>query len=205
MSTRLAHSKRRALDAYYTPDKLAELLVSLLPIGPDDLELFDPHVGGGAFVRAFIRATGIGYGMDIDPAAPGRTDCTVFKQGDFLTDTTLEAGAPATALGARWDHLRDGIEWIVGNPPYSTAQDHVERALEVSERHVAFLLRLGFLESAKRLPFWAKHPCRKVWVLSSRPSFTGNGRHDSCAYGFFWWDKDHTGPTELEVLDTRGV
>ena len=70
---------------------------------------------------------------------------------------------------------------------------------------MAFLLRLAFLESAKRIPFWNEHPCRKVFVLSSRPSFTGDGRHDSAAYGFFWWDKSYTGPTEMEVLDTTNV
>ena len=43
---------------------------------------------------------------------------------------------------------------------------------------------------------------RKVWVLAERPSFTG-GSTDSAAYGWFWWDLEHQGPTELGVLSWR--
>ena len=45
-------------------------------------------------------------------------------------------------------------------------------------------------------------PCKKVFVLSERPSFTG-GATDSSAYGFFWWDVMNNGPTELEVISWK--
>jgi len=174
---------RRASDAYYTPDDLADVLVGLLPIESED-DVLEPHCGGGSFVRALLRRTRYVGAFDVDPAAAGLA-ATVSEVCDFLTAT-----------------LAQQAQWIVGNPPFGDAEAHVRHAIDLSARHVAFLLRLAFLESSERVAFWADHPCRKVWVLSQRPSFTG-GQTDSCAYGFFWWDSAHTGATSLEVVSWR--
>jgi hypothetical protein len=166
---------RRPLDAYYTPDTLAETLVSLLPIRPTDTAL-EPHAGGGAFVRALVRRLGKErvWAQDINPAAPGLQELPggQAEPCDFLEQCLGPAAGPT---------------WIVGNPPYGAAAAHLHRALECTYQHVAFLLRLAFLESTARVPLWTRYPPRKVWVLVQRPSFTGTGT-DSCAYGWFWWD-----------------
>ena len=89
-----------------------------------------------------------------------------------------------------------------------------ETALVVSGRFFAlvgvygcsFLLRLGFLESKKRGPFWdavmQDKLLRKVWVLRERPSFTGGGT-DNSAYGWFHWDTEHEGPAELGFISWK--
>lgn len=171
------------LDAYYTPHDLASFLVDLLPIKPHHLVL-EPSAGGGAFVSALVRKSDQVVAIDLNPTAPalkmvGSAVC------DFLD--ILPPNAP---------------DWIVGNPPYFNAQAHVEHALKCTDRHVCFLLRLGFLESKRRAAFWKNNPCRKIFVLSERPSFTG-GKTDSSAYAFFWWDVLHNGPTELEVVSWK--
>lgn len=171
---------RITLDAYYTPDRLAVALVGLLPIGPGDVAL-EPHAGGGAFVRA-LNAKGAGvFAGDVNRDAAGLAQADFAVVGDFLD---LDDAGP-------------GVTWIVGNPPYSDAEAHIRHALDITGRHVAFLLRLAILETKIRIPLWEEHPPRKVWVLSQRPSFTGNGKTDSCAYGWFWWDREHQGPPEL--------
>ena len=173
---------RDPLDRYYTPGLLAWRLAALLPVAGTVVE---PNVGGGAFARGVRSAFGLPvHGVDIDAGAQGRADCHSFTQGDWLTSTYTQP----------WD-------WAIGNPPFHTAERHVRHSL-TQARNVAYLLRLAFLESKERVPFWQEHPARKVWVLAERPSFTDGGT-DSCAYGFFWWDRDHTGPTELEVLSWR--
>lgn len=198
---------RRALDAYYTPDDVAERLVSLLPITPDD-SVIEPSCGGGAFVRALMARTRRVTAIDINPSADGLSQATTSE-------------APVDFLA--WRPHRERA-WCVGNPPFArpetvdgrggeptgrvnakgrpimeaAAQQHVEHALVVS-RGVAFLLRLAFLESSERAAFWAEHPCRHIWVLSRRPSFTGGGT-DSCAYGWFWWERGWSGPTTIDVL-----
>jgi hypothetical protein len=89
-------------------------------------------------------------------------------------------------------------DWVIGNPPFKEAERHVRKAL-VGGHDVAFLLRLAFLESKARVPFWTgPGAClRKMWVLAERPSFTANGKTDSAAYAFFWWQPGFEGQAEV--------
>ncbi len=91
---------------------------------------------------------------------------------------------------------------IIGNPPYSLAQEFVDKSLEIlSDGGVAlFLLRLAFLESRKRYTWWRDSPLKHVWVLANRPSFTGNGRTDDTAYALYWWEKGWAKPPILDWL-----
>ena len=168
------------LDAYYTPRELAAFLVDLLPIRDGDL-ILEPSAGGGAFVSALVEKTSEVVAIDLNPDAPG------LKMVRSAVCDFLDILPPTAPF------------WIIGNPPYFNAIEHVKHAIDCTERHVCFLLRLSFLESKRRAEFWGKNPCRKVFVLSERPSFTG-GKTDSSAYAFFWWDTLHRGPTELEVV-----
>lgn len=182
---------RRPLDAYYTPPELAARLVGLLPIERGDVVL-EPHAGGGAFVNA-LRARNraakdvVICAADINPDAPG-----VQMEGvgnmpglDFLSNLLSP---------------EDGIDWVIGNPPYDNAAAHVKEALRLTRKGVGFLLRLAFLESASREAFWKEHPPAYVYILSRRPTFTGDGRTDSCAYGFFVWVKHKYNEPRLRWL-----
>lgn len=190
MSRARAQDQRREGDSYYTPAPLAEVLVSCLDINPG-ASVVEPSVGGGAFVRA-IRAADLDcsiVGVDVNEKAAGFEHCDDGVQGDFLGCGEADIGRP---------------DWIIGNPPFNHAEEHVRHALKMVSKWggVAFLLRLAFLESAGRLGFW-KGPgacLRKVYVLAQRPSFTG-GQTDSAAYGFFHWRPHHEGPAEIQVLD----
>jgi len=166
---------RRALDAYYTPDALAEALVAVLPIEATDT-VMEPHAGGGAFVRALRPRCARVLACDVNPDAEGLALADSAHRGDFLS----------CGISGRW---------CVGNPPYRGFELHLEHALSLS-RHVAFLLRLAVMESAGRANLWRGWPLRRVWVLAERPSFTG-GRTDSAAYGWFWFDREWKQPAEV--------
>lgn len=189
MSRALAKVARRTADTYNTPDAVAKALVRLLPLGPGDV-LWEPHVGGGAFARALTEVSPYVRVSDADPAAPGlqTPDALGSAVIDFLDST---ATSPWTVPA----------DWIVGNPPYGEAEAHIRHALRLTP-HVAFLLRLGILESTTRMPLWKDHPPRKVWVLTERPSFTDGGT-DSAAYGFFWWSSEWTAEPTLDWVSWR--
>lgn len=177
--------ERIALDAYYTPDEVARACVATLDLRGVH-RVLEPSVGGGAWVMAVAQAAPSAdiTGIDINPEAAGLDACAVSLRGDDFLSLALR----------RYD-------LVIGNPPFSDAQAHVEHALEVGHT-VAFLLRLAFLEGAKRREFWQAHPAARIGVLTSRPSFTGGGT-DSAAYGFFVWHRGHTGPTTLHHIDWR--
>jgi hypothetical protein len=82
------------------------------------------------------------------------------------------------------------FDLIIGNPPFSLAQEFLEKCFEIAsdKTDIVMLLRLAFLESRKRYNFWQKHPVSKLYVLSERPSFI-NGKTDATAYAFYIWTK----------------
>lgn len=177
--------ERRALDAYYTPDDVALKCVQAIGLasGPTQPRVLEPSVGGGAFARALrSQWRAIIDGLDIDEKATGLVDCDAHEVIDF-------------------DHYSadpGSFDWVVGNPPYIVAESHVRKALSLEPAAgVAFLLRLGFLESEERVPFWKQHPPAEIHVLTKRPSFTGNGSTDATAYALFIWRTGHASPPVL--------
>ena len=183
MSATNRGGKRDKLDRYYTPDDFARACVQRMTI-PEGAEVLEPSVGGGAFVRAVLRATGgsaFVTGIDLDPDADGFTLCDTSIPGDFLDY------APGL--------VSPGYDVVVGNPPYAGADLHVRAALRVAPR-VGFLLRINFLEGQKRAQLWQDTPLASVHVFSRRPSFTGQGT-DATGYAWFIWDKSHEGPASI--------
>lgn len=96
---------------------------------------------------------------------------------------------------------------IVTNPPYNAAEGFVHSGLEKTEKKFALLLRLAFLEGAKRQKsIFLEKPPSRVWVFSERITFypanaerKGSG---TTAYAWFVWDKDAPLSTELKWLPT---
>lgn len=184
MSSTNRGANRDGFDRYYTDSTLADGLVELLRLSPRAL-VVEPGIGAGSFARACLRRGCDVVGIDVDPGASGLLldGLQGAVQGDLL-QTEIEA------------------DWYIGNPPYKHAEAHIRHALAHSYVGCAFLLRLAFLESARRWPLWREHPAAEVHVLSKRPSFTG-GKTDSCAYAWFVWRKAHRGDTLLAVLDPQ--
>lgn len=96
---------------------------------------------------------------------------------------------------------------IITNPPYNLAEDFVHKGVSSSKKKLALLLRLAFLESAKRkLSIFDVYPPSRVWVFSERITFYPKGAmrkgSGTTAYAWFVWDQNHDGPTQLGWLPT---
>ena len=141
---------------------------------PSDFTYLEPCAGSGAVSRAI----------------PGNWTLLELREEEKPTLEALghEVICPQDFL--TWD--AEGREWdyIITNPPFSLAQEFIEKSLTLSPR-VIFLLRLSFLESQKRYDFWQKHN-PSIYVLSKRPSFVG-GATDSCAYAWFFFGSPNPG------------
>lgn len=91
---------------------------------------------------------------------------------------------------------------IVTNPPYNSAEGFVRMGLQGAENKFALLLRLAFLEGAKRQKtIFSEAPPSRVWVFSERITFYPIGAErkgsGTTAYAWFVWDKDAPSMTEL--------
>lgn len=189
MSARLP---RVPLDHYATPPWVVELLVDALDLGPS-WSVLDPSCGDGRLLATCVRrgATSA-HGLELDAGrarAARATLASALPRADYSV-------AQCDALGSTWP----AADVLVGNPPYTHAQEFAERAAVWAAQHsrpAALLLRLAFLESAKRAPFHREHPA-DVLVLSRRPAFRSDtGGTDMAAYAWFVWGPGHGGRWRL--------
>jgi hypothetical protein len=104
------------------------------------------------------------------------------------------------------DYLKLNIEKqkynvIITNPPFNYALEIIEKALNdvTEDGFVIMLLRLNFLGSKKRKPFWDANPPKYIFVHSKRISFFGNTT-DSIEYAHFVWQKNNKNPTQLFII-----
>lgn len=176
---------RKPSDFYPTPGWCVRRLLEACPLpGGSWLE---PGAGTGAIIRAVngVRRDVVWTAVEVVAEREAELAEVVKPPGivgiaDFLRTTLSRSYAVA-----------------IGNPPFSEARPFVDAALAHAE-HVAFLLRLAFLEAAERAEWWQTHPA-DVYVLPDRPSFTDGGT-DSSAYAWFHWTRGRTEVGRVKVL-----
>lgn len=185
--------KRHLHDFYPTPVAHVEASLDLLD-GITPRRIVDPGAGTGVWGTAARRrwpdAHISGYELRNLPQ-PAAYDA--WFVADYLNKPT-------------WADL----DLVIGNPPYSMAEQFVRRALGrvIEGGYVLMLLRLGFLEGrARHAGLWQQHPPRIVGVFGDRPSFSGNGRSDASAYAAFVWRRREgwQGDTVLRFIESARV
>lgn len=192
---------RKKYDFYETPPELARAALEALSnynkfysYCPSDV--LDAGAGMGVWGRCVKKVWG---------------DESIFITGAEIEEKLGMPGYDEWYFGDYLDYPENigmGPCLIVGNPPYSLAEEFVRKSLSLVDSYngyVFFLLRLAFLESKKRyFGLFKEHPPMKVWVLSRRPSFftTKEGRKttDALSYAMFLWKKGWEGTTELDWL-----
>ncbi len=162
---------RRAYDFYETPEEVTREFLFEHFEG-DFRTILEPCAGSGKMVKVL---------RDRFPLA-------------WIEVNDIWDGSPIPYVNKRYaldflKMLKGDVDYdlIFTNPPYSLAEEIITHALETwSKATVVMLLRLNFLGSQKRKPFWDKHPVNEIYVLSKRPSFTGRGT-DATEYAWFVW------------------
>lgn len=172
------------LERFYTPDRLAVRIVDTV-VSMHERRLawgLDPHVGGGAFARALDRHCDVVQGVDVDPEAVGLRHVRSPVCADWLT-----------ASPEVWRH----VDLVAGNPPFSTAADHVAATFRACPRaDVVFVLPLTNLGLLAWQPLFRgpSHRLTAVLVIVGRPW--------TCVRevaAFVWRPKVRTGPETPQV------
>jgi len=112
--------------------------------------------------------------------------------GRLIAAMRLEGlSAGGNDLQSGYDFLLDNSRYdtIITNPPFSLALEFAHHALAHAD-HVYLLLRLNFLASQKRKSWWEQHEPSCLFILSERPSFTGDGT-DATDYAWYYWGMFH--------------
>lgn len=126
--------------------------------------VIDPCAGTGALLDAMVRLEEpmlTLYGLEIDP--------------ELATQAALPVNVEDSLTGPRWPD----VDVVLMNPPFSRAQEFIERAQDHCSVVVA-LLRVGFMAGQKRKDFYAR-PLPDVHVLAKRAF------RDNADYAWFVW------------------
>lgn len=160
---------RIPMDNYPTPSWCVRRLLEAvdLPVGA----WLEPAAGDGAIIRAVNRHFAA---MPMEPEWTGvevRSDAPL-ADGVFCADFLTHD------FGSR------RFDVAISNPPYSIAQEFIERCLGLADVTV-MLLRLNYLGSETRSDFMREHT-PDIYALPNRPAFV-RGKADSCEYAWFVW------------------
>lgn len=199
MSSTNRGTVRNPSDRYLTPAWAVRAILPHVLTPTHSGAVLDPCCGDGGLLTVVHEHAPKAHlhGIELDEAY-------AFEAVRRLADARQDI-AHADAL--TWDGPQWDCDLVLTNPPYSLAMDFVRRALDMmADRErintIAMLLRLAFLEGAKRAGFHHDNPS-DVYVLSKRPSFTGDGKSDSCAYAWFVWGDGRGGSWQVLGGDGR--
>jgi hypothetical protein len=163
---------RASMDFYATPAEAVEMLLEKEVFSKNILE---PCCGLGHISKVLESHGHIVDSRDIEYRDYGRGGM------DFLQckETNLDAD-------------------VITNPPYSKAQEFVEKSMDVIAKghKIAMFLKLTFLEGKNRRKMFEKYPPKVVYVSTSRLSCGKNGVEwmPSCiCYAWFVWEKGFQG------------
>mgnify|MGYP003641524655 CR=1 FL=1 len=123
-----------------------------------------------------------------------------------ISTDLIDRGYGITGVDFLEDNFYDTLPYdaTIMNPPYKYALEFIEKSLEQSPIVCAFL-RLSFLESKKRKPFFERVPPHTVAVFSERMASSKGGKFSkdeksTVAYAWFIWKRGHEGDTVIKWI-----
>ena len=101
---------------------------------------------------------------------------------------------------------------IISNPPFFCATEVIEKCIDLIPEggNVAMILKLSFLESARRYPFWKGTPLKKVYIFCKRVVFWNEilqlddgkrGKHNgTIPFAWYIWEKGYKGEPIIDWI-----
>lgn len=109
--------------------------------------------------------------------------------------------------GTKCDYITTDLGYkpyvIITNPPFNRAIDIIKKALNDvrDDGYVIMLLRLNFLGSIDRKPFWDSYMPKYIYVHHRRMGFTDNKKTDSIEYCHMVWKKgEYPEKSKIKVI-----
>lgn len=182
------NTKERAeLDYYATPTCEVENILNTLNLNLHHNTVLEPCIGGGHMLKGIINycheksMSPILIGTDFKDRGYAHPQCNIQYGLDFLDD----------------DYPIATADTIIMNPPYSTLEPFLIRALEIAQRYLVVLCRTQVLEGESRYKnIFADNPPTYIYQYVNRIQcwHNGNKPEGSSAQAYCWlvWDKEAT-------------
>ena len=181
------NTERAELDYYATPTVEVENILNILGYDFTNMTILEPCVGGGHM------AEGIDSYLNKNNMQPAEKIAADYKNRGWKKsgwNTTYGLDF----LDDEWP-ITDNVGVIIMNPPYSTIEPFIIRALEVAEKYLIVLCRTQVLEGASRYnKIFSETPPTDIYQYVDRIQCWKNGQKPSgsSAQAYCWlvWDKD---------------
>lgn len=99
---------------------------------------------------------------------------------------------------------------VITNPPYFCAIDSIKKSLEITDRKVAMIFKLQFLESQKRYELFKTTPLKNVYVFCKRvvmwnellqPDDGTRSQHGgTIAFAWYVWEHGYIGKPQIDWI-----
>lgn len=166
------------------------------------------------FIVEFEKDYGRLGNVLLDPCAGGDSAHPMsypiaLSTAGYTNITTLDLRADSLASMVGVNYLSFDIntlptipDCIITNPPFNQALEIIQKALDdvAPGGHVVMLLRLNFLGSKTRFPFWKNNMPMHCYIHSTRMKFMNTGGTDSIEYMHCVWKKGHQSQTLLSII-----
>ncbi|MGL5922565.1 hypothetical protein [Chroococcidiopsis sp.] len=171
---------RHVNDFYPTEDNISLELLDRVPEIAIAKLILEPCTGNGAIADVlYRRTTSEVVCFDINPdfgyAVADATKTEFWKSLDFQ----LQGDRP---------------DWVITNPPFSSAHLIVPQAFDAALAGIAMLLPTSWLQPAKGRGEWLEahegHISNLIIFGEPRPSFTGDGKTAMCTVVWVVWKKE---------------
>jgi hypothetical protein len=188
------------LERHYTPLAFARAAVRYLADqgiihAVETNTVLEPSAGSGAWLRALHdeEVGGFYTAVDADPEAPALRPSSYITRG---VCGRFETQSQAALQGASPARLGRAYDLIIGNPPFSWAENHARHGLQMlsPKGRLVFLVRQSFLATKERFPFFDQCPPAHVVMVSRRICF-GKDKHgrysvDNAEYALAVWEPE---------------
>ena len=177
--------EREELDYYATPTAEVKNILDTLGYDFTGQTILEPCIGGGHMIA------GIQKYLDENEQIPAQCYGTDFKDRDFRsTKWDLQYGIDTLSD----DYPIDKADIVIMNPPYSTIEPFLIRALEIAQDKLIVLCRTQVLEGAGRYEkIFKDNPPTEIYQYIDRIQCWKGGKKPtgSSAQAYCWlvWDK----------------
>lgn len=184
----MSTTRERVEDDYYaTPYEATRMLLDNVDFKGGFLE---PCVGGGHIANVIKE----------------------YSNSEVFGSDLVDRGYPDTLIADFLTHnFNSKFDNIITNPPYSLAQEFLEKGMNVinNDGKIAMFLKIQFLEGAKRRGMFSKYPPKYIYVFSKRQNPWRNGIavdekgkpwSSTMCFAWFVWEKGFAGEPVVRWL-----